>query len=321
MIHLKDIIEARERITGLINYTHLHYSETFSQLSGNKVYLKPENLQKTGSFKIRGALNYILQLEKKKSGNGIIASSSGNHGIAVSRAAAQVGYPTIIVMPKNASKVKVAAVKVYGANVVFCGTMSRDRVKKAQQLAIEQNMIFVHDHTYLIAGYGTIGLEILEDLSDLDMILVPVGSGSLISGIATAIKEAKPEVKVYGVEPAGSNSMYLSIKAGRITQVRKVDTIADGLRSDKPGELSFPVVQKYVDDIFLVTEEEIKDACLALLERSKLLVEPSGAVTVAAILSHKVPYQGKKIVAVISGGNVDLRLVAELINRIINNKT
>ena len=317
MIHLKDIIEARERITGLINHTYLYYSETFSQLSGNKVYLKPENLQKTGSFKIRGALNYILQLEKEKNVKWIIASSSGNHGIAVSSAAAQAGFPTIIVMPKNAPKVKVTAVKAYGANIVFCGIMSRDRVKKAKQLAIEHNLVFVHDHSHIITGHGIIGLEVLEDLSNLDMILVPIGSGGLISGIAIAIKETNPKIKVYGVEPSGSNSMSLSIKAGRITQLRKVDTIADGLRSDKPGELSFKVVQNYVDDIFLVTEEEIKNAWFALLEKSKLLVEPSGAVTTAAILSHKVPYQGKRVAAVLSGGNVDLKSVAELINNII----
>lgn len=315
MISLQDIREAEGRVAEVINRTCLDHSATFSRLSGNQVYLKPENLQKTGAFKIRGAANHVLQLDPRKARGGVITPSSGNHGQAVAYAASLAGYPAVVVVPEDASPAKVAAIKGYGAEVVFYGTTSLERIEKARELARERGMAFVHsfDDPWVMAGQGTIGLEILEDLPDVDAVLVPVGGGGLISGIATAIKESRPKVLVFGVEPAGSNSMYLSCRAGKATELKGVNTIADGLRTSRPGELTFPVVQKYVDDILLVSEEEIKTALVTLLERGKLLAEPSGAVTVAALLAGKVPLQGKKVAVVISGGNVDLKLVAKLL--------
>jgi len=315
MITLQDIRAARERVAGIINRTYLDHSATFSRLCGNQVFLKPENLQKTGAFKIRGAANHILQLDPQRARGGVITPSSGNHGQAVAYAASRAGFPAVVVVPEDASPAKVAAIRGYGAEVIFCGTTSLERIEKARELARERGMAFVHsfDDPWVMAGQGTIGLEILEDLPDVDAVLVPIGGGGLISGIATAIKESRPGVKVFGVEPAGSNSMYLSCRAGQVTELKGVNTLADGLRTSKPGELTFPVVQKYVDDILLVEEEEIKAALVTLLERGKLLAEPSGAVTVAALLAGKVPLQGKKVVAVISGGNVDLKLVARLL--------
>ncbi len=301
---------------GLIKETRLESSRYLSQLSGNRVYIKPENRQRTGSFKIRGACNHIFQLDKEKGKKGIIAASSGNHGQAVAYAASLLGYPVTIVVPENASPVKVAAAQAYGAEIIRCGTLSTQRRAKAYQLAAERGCAFVHgfDDPHVIAGQGTIGLEILAELPGVDAILVPVGGGGLISGIATAVKESRPGVKVFGVEPSLSNSMYLSLKAGEIAELSSPPkTMADGLRSNKPGQLTFQIVKKYVDDILLVTEEEIRSALITLLERGKMLAEPSGAVTVAAVLAGKVPLKDKTVVAVVSGGNVDLNFVANLI--------
>lgn len=315
IINLEEIKTAERRLKGVINRTRLDYSNTLSKISGNEVYLKPENLQKTGSFKIRGAVNHIFHIDKEKGRRGVITASSGNHGQAVAYAAALAGYPATVVVPENASSVKVAAARAYGAEIVYCGKVSTQRRSKALELAAEKGFSYIHgfDDPYVISGQGTIGLEILQDLTDADIVLVPVGGGGLISGIATAIKESKPKVKIIGVEPIMSNSMFLSLKAGRITELNTINTIADGLRSNKPGKLTFPTVQRYVDDIFLVTEEEIKTALITILERGKILAEPSGAVTVAAVLAGKIYYQHKKIVAVISGGNIELNMVAKLI--------
>ena len=266
----------------------------------------PENRQRTGSFKIRGACNHIFQLDKEKGKKGIIAASSGNHGQAVAYAASLLGYPVTIVVPENASPVKVAAAQAYGAEIIRCGTLSTQRRAKAYQLAAERGCAFVHgfDDPHVIAGQGTIGLEILAELPGVDAILVPVGGGGLISGIATAVKESRPGVKVFGVEPSLSNSMYLSLKAGEIAELSSPPkTMADGLRSNKPGQLTFQIVKKYVDDILLVTEE---------IERPDNLLsggrcwQSLGAVTVAAALAGKVPLKDKTVVAVVSGGNVDL---------------
>ena len=317
MIAFPDIIEAQQRIVNVITRTYLDHSATLSRLSGNEIYLKPENLQKTGAFKVRGAANFILKSDPQKICRGVITGSSGNHGQAVAYAAALADYPAIVVVPEDVSPAKAAAIKGYGAELVPCGTTSQERIEKAQELAQTKGLSFVHpfDDPWVMEGQGSIGLEILEDLPDVDAVLVPVGGGGLISGIATAIKGARPDTKVYGVEPVASNSMYRSLRAGKVTELTGIKTLADGLRTNKPGLLTFSVVQKHVDDILLVTEEEIKKALLFLLERGKLLAEPSGAVTVAAVLAGKVPLKGKKLAVVISGGNMDLKLLPRLISQ------
>lgn len=281
-------------------------------MTGTSLFLKPENLQRTGAFKIRGALNAVLSLETEKGQRGIITASSGNHGQAVALAGAITGYPATVIMPEDASPAKVDAVRGYGARVIFCGTSSRERIEMAEDLCLSKGLTFIHpfDDPLVMAGQGTIGLEIISDLPDVDNVLVPVGGGGLISGIATAIKETDPKIRITGVEPEQSNSMYLSIQAGERQQLDNIVSIADGLKTSIPGRNTFPVVQKYVDDIILVSEEEIRKAVLILLERCKILVEPSGAVTVAALISGRIHLDDNRTVAVLSGGNLALKDLA-----------
>ncbi len=284
-------------------------------MTGTSLFLKPENLQRTGAFKIRGALNAVLSLEAEKGQRGIITASSGNHGQAVALAGAITGYPATVIMPEDASPAKVDAVRGYGARVIFCGTSSRERIEMAEDLCLSKGLTFIHpfDDPLVMAGQGTIGLEIISDLPDVDNVLVPVGGGGLISGIATAIKETDPKIRITGVEPEQSNSMYLSIQAGERQQLDNIVSIADGLKTSIPGRNTFPVVQKYVDDIILVSEEEIRKAVLILLERCKILVEPSGAVTVAALISGRLSVKGLKSVCVLSGGNFSLPELGKVI--------
>lgn len=315
MITITDIREARERIAPYVNRTVLDLSRTFSDLSGQTVFFKPENLQKTGAFKFRGAVNSVLSLPEEEGRRGIITGSSGNHGQAVACAARAAGYPATIVVPEDASSAKVDAIRGYGAEVLFCGRVSSERIRRALELVEERGMTFLHpfDDPRVMAGQGTIGLEILEDLPDVDAVLVPIGGGGLISGISTAIKALKPSVKVFGVEPAGSNSMYRSLQMGRRTALERIETLADGLRTNIPGEVTFEVVRELVDDIVLVGEDSIRQAMMLLLGRGKMLVEPSGAVTAAALLEKGLPFVGKKVVAVLSGGNVSMDLLAEIL--------
>lgn len=314
-ISLNNIRQAAERISGIIRRTPVLTSSSINKMCGKNVFLKAENMQKTGSFKIRGASNAILNLIQEPCRNGVVTASSGNHGQAVAHVAARVGLPATVVMPEDASRAKVAACKHYGARVVYCGFRSSDRLAKAKEIGSLEGLTYIppYDHPHVISGQGTAGLELLEQVPEVNTVLVPIGGGGLISGIATALKESNPRVQVIGVEPEQSNSMYLSRLAGKITALEQIDTVADGLRTRQPGELTFPIVQRYVDDIVLVTEEEIKYAFAFLLERQKTLVEPSGAVTVAAVLNDKVPGQGKNVVCILSGGNVELAVAAKII--------
>lgn len=308
LIHLSDIKKAEGRIREQIHRTELITSETLDSMTGTSLFLKPENFQKTGAFKIRGALNAVLTLEVEKGQRGIITASSGNHGQAVALAGTISGYPATVIMPENASPAKIDAVRGYGAEVVFCGTSSKERIDMAEDLCRKKGLTFIHpfNDPLVMAGQGTIGLEILRDLPDVDNVMVPIGGGGLISGIATAIRETDPDIRITGVEPEQSNSMYLSIQAGERRQLDNIVSIADGLKTSIPGSNTFPVVQKYVDDIILVSEEDIRRAVLILLERCKILVEPSGAVAVAALLSGKLSVKGSKNVCVLSGGNFSL---------------
>lgn len=310
MITVEDIKVAKENIKDYVHRTPILTSGLLDKASENTIFLKAEHLQKTGSFKIRGASNKVQQAVKEGA-KFVTAASSGNHGQAVAYIANKLGVSATIVVPEDANEVKIAAIEAYKGNVVKCGTTSAERIPKAIELANENQGVFIppYDDSYIIAGQGTLGLEILEQVSDIDIIVVPIGGGGLISGILTAVKQTIPHVKIIGVEPDAANDTHLSLQTGTITAIPPTLTIADGLRTSQPGDLTFPIVNKYLDDLVLVTEDEIKEALQFLLERTKQIVEPSSAVTIAAILSGKLNVKGKRIVAVLSGGNVDLHQV------------
>ncbi len=310
------VLEAQKRLKGIVNPTHLQYSKTFSRWSGCEVYLKPENLQKTGSFKIRGAYNRISTLTEGEKKAGVVTASSGNHAQGVAYSASLLGVKATIVMPIDAPKSKVEAVKGYGGRVIFHGRTSSERIAKATELAKENGLTMIHsfNDTSVIAGQGTIGIEILEELPDADVILAPIGGGGLISGISIAAKTKNRGITIIGVEAEGAPTMTESIKAGEVVKLSSINTIADGIRTTQVGSVTFEIAKELVDDIVLVNDNEIKEAVFYLLQRSKLLVEPSGAVTIAAVLSSKIDAKGKKVVAVLSGGNIDMSLLKEIIS-------
>ncbi len=314
MITIQDIRNARENIQDTINATPILQSGQLSQLCGNQVFFKCEHLQKTGSFKIRGATNKVKQV-MKEGAELVTAASSGNHGQAVSFIANKLGVPATIVVPTDVNPCKMNAIEAYDGNIVKCGTTSAERIPRAIEIAAEQNGVFIppYDDPYIMAGQGTTGLEILEQVQDVDAVVVPIGGGGLISGILTAIKETNPTIKVYGVEPETANDTFLSLQNGQITSIPPTSTIADGLRATQPGDMTFPVIQKYLDDLVLVTDEEIRLAFSFVMERMKQVIEPSSAVTVTALMNKKLPLEGKKVVTVISGGNVDLTRINELV--------
>jgi len=305
---LKDIELARDRIKGIINKTNLDYSSTFSKIAENEVFLKPENLQKTGSFKVRGNLNAVSLLSEKEKRSGVITLSGGNHSQGFAWACSRLGIQSFVVLPKYSPKIKAEATKKYGSKVISYGTDTIQLRQKTVEISENKGLIFIDpmNDFGIIAGNGTIGLEILEDLPDVQAIVVPVSGGSLISGIATAVKGINPEVKIIGVQPTGANAMYLSFKNNRLSEVPLVETIADGLTAKKPGEVTFSIVKELVDEIVLVTDQEIISSMLLLLERAKLLVEPAGAASLAAVIYKRINLQNSKIVTVLSGGNIDL---------------
>lgn len=314
MISLNEVKVARERISDIVHVTPILQSEQLSTLCGNQIFLKAEHLQKTGSFKIRGASNKVIHAIE----NGakyVTAASSGNHGQAVAYVANKYGIPATIVVPENVSKCKVNAIQAYNGMVEICGTTSAERLPRAQVIAEQENGVFIppYDDPFIMAGQGTVGLEILDQVKNVDAIIVPIGGGGLISGILTAIKDTNPKIKVIGVEPELANDTYLSLQNKKITSIGSTTTIADGLRSNQPGDLTFPVLMKYLDDLVLVTEDEIRQAFSFVLERTKQLIEPSSATTIAAAMFNKLNFQGNNIVTVISGGNVDLDKVHQFI--------
>lgn len=316
-VTLKEIQQARANLAGVIIPTPLQDSSTFSKLSGNEVYLKTENLQKTGSFKIRGAYNKIANLSKEEQARGVVAFSAGNHGAGTAYAAKQLGIRATVVMPENPVASKKNAIETYGARTIEYGTTSIAMYEKAFQLHQEEGLTMVHpfDDLHIIAGQGTIGLEILEEQPDLDAIIVPVSGGGLISGVAAALKELKPTIKVIGVNTEGATAMYTSLQHGKPTEVDKVNTIADGLMAKKPGELTFAHTQRYVDDLVLVKESEIAECVSQLAERAKLVVEPSGAAAMAAMINGHVSLRNKKVAVMVSGGNISFELYQALIQQ------
>lgn len=312
---LKCSIEAQEIIEPYIHITPLNHSATLSRISNSKVFLKYENLQKTGSFKVRGALYKISRLSS--SVKGVVTASAGNHAQGVAYAASALGLPSVVVMPESASTPKVQATKGYGAEVVLYGKVYDDAYQKALEIKDIRGYEFIHafNDIEIIGGQGTLGLEIINQLGDFDIVVVPVGGGGLISGIASTVKAKKPHVKVIGVEPESAPKMLLSLKAGRPVSVEPKPSIADGLIAKKPGEISFEVVSNLVDDIVTVDEEEISQAIYMILERKKTLVEGAGAVGVAALISGKINVEGKTVVIILSGGNIDLVTLNKILIR------
>ncbi|MCL6453920.1 MAG: pyridoxal-phosphate dependent enzyme [Alicyclobacillus sp.] len=317
LVTLTQIRQARATLAGVIHATPLQYSETFSRMGSCALYIKPENLQKTGSFKVRGAYNKIANLPKDVRSRGVIAFSAGNHGAGTAYAAMKLGIPATVVMPDNPVASKRNAIEGYGAKVVLGGPSSITMHHKALEIQAEEGYAMVHpfEDPWTIAGQGTIGIEILEDLPEVDAVVVPVSGGGLISGVAAALKESKPTVEVIGVNTEGAMAMYESLRAGRPTEVDKVDTIADGLMAKKPGDLTFAHTQRYVDDLVLVSEEQIARAVAVAAERAKLVLEPSGAAALAAVIYGQAPLAGKKVVVLASGGNADMQLFAEIVRR------
>ncbi|EGO62827.1 threonine ammonia-lyase [Acetonema longum] len=316
-ISLEDIKKARETLAGITVQTELAYTNTLSDLTGNRIYLKLENQQRTGSFKLRGAYNKVAHLSAEEKQHGIIASSAGNHAQGTALAGTLFGIPSTIVMPKNAPLTKVKATRGYGANVVLHGTVYDEAFAEAQRIQAEKQLTFIHpfNDPLVIAGQGTIGLEILEDLPDVEAVVVPIGGGGLIAGVALAIKTLKPSVKVIGVQTKNMPSMAEAIAQRKIVTCNGSPTIADGIAVKTPGELTFAMIQRYVDDIVTVDEEEIAGAILLLLERVKTIAEGAGAVAAAAVLNRLPGCQNRKMAAVISGGNIDVNMMSRIINQ------
>ena len=316
-VTLQDIKDAKETINDIVKETDILESVKLSNMTGANVFYKCENLQKTGSFKVRGACNKIANLTDEEKANGVIASSAGNHAQGVALGAKMTGIKATIVMPATAPLAKVTATKGYGAEVVLNGLVYDDAYAKAVELQKETGATFLHpfDDKYVIAGQGTIGLEILEQLDGkVDTILCPIGGGGIIAGIAVAAKGINPNIKIVGVQTANIPSMHESMKNGKVTTAFKSTTIADGIAVKTPGNLTFDIIKDLVDEIVVVEEDEIAQGMLFLMENQKVVAEGSGAVTTAALLSGKyVPQKGENVVCVISGGNVDVNTLYRVI--------
>lgn len=316
-ISLTAIQDASRRIAGYAYRTPLYHSPALSRATNANVYLKLECYQPIRVFKIRGATNKILQLSSEERRRGLVAASSGNHGLAVSYIAKLTGTQATIVVPTTAVEEKVRAIEEYGAKVVKEGLFHDERFARALEIQKTTGAVLIppFDDPDIIAGQGTIGLEIHESLPDVDTVLVPIGGGGLISGIATAIKNLNSRAQVFGVEPVRASSMYQSVKNGKITHLSDTTSIADGLSAREPGKLTFDCVRKYVDDILLVSEEDIERAVFTTMKECHLVIEPSAAAAVAALLQELHPRTNAKIAVVISGGNVSLKLLQTILSK------
>ena len=314
MLSSADVTAARERIGDRVHRTTTLSASRIGAAAGVDLRLKCESLQKTGSFKVRGALNAVSQLTAEQRARGVVSVSAGNHAAALAWAATAVGVRCTVVMPAAAMQSKVEASRAYGANVILHG-VSSEAFEKAHQLAAEHDYVFIHpfDDAAVVAGAGTVGLEILEEAPDVEAIIVPVGGGGLLAGIAVAVKGRNPSVRVYGVEPEGAAALRMSLDAGHMVRVVP-NTIADGLAPAMTGEIPFAIARKYVDDVVLVSDAEIADAMRVLLTSAKLLAEPAGAAATAALLGGKVGLPGgTRVVSVLSGANVGIDRLKQLI--------
>lgn len=315
MLTLDKVYHAAYVLKNVVRTTKLITSNKIN--SDCQVYLKPENLQITGSFKVRGAYYKISQLTEDEKKKGVIACSAGNHAQGVALAAARNNIKSLICIPDGAPISKVEATRSYGAEVCLVKGTYDDAYNKAVELQEKEKSTFIHpfDDEDVIAGQGTIGLEIIDELPDADIVVVPVGGGGLISGVAFAIKSLNPNCKIYGVQVTGAPSMYNSLNDGKIETLPSVNTIADGIAVKTPGNLTFEICQKYVDKIVTVTDDEVSTAILKLIEEHKLIAEGAGAVSVAAVLFDRIPVKGKKVVCLVSGGNIDVTILSRVINR------
>lgn len=316
-IELTEIEKAAARLKPILHHTELDLSSTFSNMAGCEVYLKCENRQKTGSFKIRGASNKIAKMIEANDKSPVVASSAGNHAQGVAYAATKYGIKSTIVMPEAAPIAKIQATENYGAKVVLAGSCYDDAYAKACEICETEGAKFLHpyDDPDVIAGQGTLGLEIMHDIPTADIVIVPAGGGGLLSGVACAIKQINPRVKVIGVQAEGADAIAQSFKAKKRICTETASTIADGIAVKAPGELTVDLINKYVDDVVTVSDTQVADAILLLMERCKMIVEPAGATPVAAILNNKIDCKGKRVVCVLSGGNIDVSLVNSVIER------
>lgn len=310
---VKEVYDAKERLKGHIKKTPVVYAPNL----GDDIYLKVEVLQDTGSFKLRGAYNKIATLSDEEAERGVVACSAGNHAQGVAKSASERGIRSVICMPYHAPLSKVKATKSYGAEVKLIKDSFDDAAAYAKKLSEEEGYTFIapFDDEKIIAGQGTVALEILEEVKDIDIIVVPIGGGGLISGVALAAKSINPDIKIIGVQTQISPSMYESVKEGKILTVKGGSTIADGIAVKTPGKITYELVKKYVDEIVLVTEGEISSAILTLLEENKIITEGAAASTVAALMYKKFSHKGKKVCCVLSGGNIDVTRVSKVIEK------
>ena len=315
MLSLDKVFNAQTVLKNIVRETKL--VRAYGIAPDCELYLKPENLQITGSFKVRGSAYKIAMLTEEEKKKGVIACSAGNHAQGVALAATKNGIKSLICLPDSAPISKVEATKGYGADVCLVEGCYDDAYQKALELRDSEGYTFVHpfDDENVIAGQGTIALEILNDLDNIDAIVVPIGGGGLISGVAYTAKQIRPSIKIYGVQAAGAPSMYNSVKDGEIERLPSVSTIADGIAVKQPGENTYALVKEYVDEIALVTDDEVSSAILALIEKQKMIAEGAGAVAVAAVMFNKFNLKNKRVVAVVSGGNIDVTSLSRVIDR------
>lgn len=314
---IADVVAARDRLRDSIYYSPCPHSQMLSALTGQQVYLKLENLQMTGSFKERGALNRIAMLTPEQASRGVIAASAGNHAQGVAYHATKRGIRALIVMPQTTPLVKVTATREFGAEVLLHGANYDEAFAEAMRLCAEQGLTFIHpfDDMHVMAGQGTIGLELLEQVPELEAIVVPIGGGGLIAGIACAVKESRPAVRIVGVQTERLPSMAAAVNAHQPVTIDPATTIADGIAVRRAGTLTLPVIEQYVDEIVTVDEDEIASAILMLLEREKTLAEGAGAAGLAALLQHRTSLQGTHTAVLVGGGNIDVTLLSRIIER------
>ncbi|MBV9302318.1 MAG: pyridoxal-phosphate dependent enzyme [Acidobacteriaceae bacterium] len=313
-VSLDDVLQAAERIKALARKTPVLSSRLFDEAAGARTRFKCENFQRGGSFKIRGALNFLMSLSESERKRGVVTYSSGNHAQAVAMAAAHLGVAATIVMPTDAPKAKLESTLAYRPKIVFFDRQRENREEIARKIADETGAVVLpsYDHPWIIAGQGTAALEMLREETELQALVVPLGGGGLLSGTLVVAKTLRPDILVFGVEPALANDWYLSLERGERVEIPPPPTVADGLRTPVPGQITFPIVQALVSGVFLVSEEEIKETMRFLLTRLKILTEPSGAVAAAAVLHGKLPSDMRSLGVILSGGNVDLDIVSEV---------
>jgi threonine dehydratase len=312
-----DIIKAQLRLKGIVKVTPLEHSKSFSAMSGAHVFMKLENMQSTGSFKVRGAYNKISCLEADERQKGVVCASAGNHAQGVAFAAKMLKVGATVFMPVFTPPLKVIATRAYGARVILEGDTFDDAMTAARAFAQQSGGVLVHafDDPHIIAGQGTIGLELFQAMDSIQDVLVPVGGGGMIAGIAIALKEMNPDIRIIGVEAAGAQSMKQSLQSGKPQKLTNMQTIADGIAVKTPGELTFEATRKYVDEILVVEDAEIAHAAYLMLQRAKLLAEPSGVAALAAVLQKKMDFSGRNVVPIISGGNINMGLLEQILEK------